>query len=69
MVYMCKEHGEKNTEWCVDCQEIVQCDHKDIEYYHTTDIIFDTKNGECTTKIGFKHCGTCGKILEKPFYV
>jgi hypothetical protein len=64
MAYNCKEHGALRSEWCDDCQKIVECDCSDMTYTRFKDLIYDTDTGEKTVTIRLHHCGTCGETIH-----
>lgn len=62
MAYTCDIHGELSSEWCGDCEKIVDCDCKNQTYSRFKDLIYDCDNGEMTVTIRVHHCETCGEI-------
>ena len=59
-MYICKEHGVLDHEWCEKCNDTVKCDHSDQETWRFKDLSYDYKNGEITITIRVGYCETCG---------
>ena len=66
-MYVCKKHGELESEWCDDCQEVVECDCSDVEKERYKDLIYDCAEGERTITIYLFYCGTCGYPISAEF--
>ena len=59
-MYKCKKHGMLKSEWCEECQAVVECDCKDQTTTRFKDMIYDSDQGERTITIRLYHCATCG---------
>lgn len=64
-MYRCYKHGTLESEWCNDCEEIIECNCSAMEVARFKDLIYESKMGEKTITIFLQHCSTCGK----PIYV
>jgi len=62
MAYVCKECGDKDSDWCDKCEELLQCDCSDQTYSRFKDLIFDCDDGEKTVTIRLHHCSCCGEV-------
>lgn len=62
MTYNCDIHGELDSEFCEECEKIVDCDCKNQTYSRFKDLIYDCEDGERTVTIRIHHCETCGEI-------
>ena len=61
-MYICEEHGEICSNWCEECEEVLDCNHENQTYTRIKDIIYDCEEGERTVTIRIHHCETCGDI-------
>lgn len=61
-MYICKEHGELEDEWCDECKVVVRCDHKDQTSSRLKDMYYESKNSDHYVTIRIDHCDTCGEI-------
>ena len=43
MTYICEEHGDLESEWCEQCEKIVECDCKNQTVTRFKDMIYDSK--------------------------
>ena len=60
-MYDCEKCGIIESEWCDDCEDLIECDCSDMTVTRFKDLMFDTKDGEKTVTINLHHCGTCGE--------
>ena len=61
-MYNCEKHGALESEWCDECEIIVQCDCQNITSTRFKDLIYDCEDGERTVTIRVHHCETCGMV-------
>jgi len=62
-MYICKIHGELDTEWCDDCGIIIECDHSETDYEYT-DVSYHCDNGLRSKNVYISFCKTCGEFFE-----
>jgi len=62
-MYICEKHGELKTDWCDECQKIIECTC-DAETIRFKDLHYDYKNGSRTVTIYLTFCLTCGKVID-----
>ena len=61
-MYWCEKHGKLESEWCDDCNIIVQCDCLDQTSTRFKDLHYDCEDGERCVTIWLSHCETCGQV-------
>ena len=59
-MYKCDIHGKIESEWCDECQKIIDCDHSDIGFTRRKDVDF----GELCITINVDYCETCDEIIS-----
>lgn len=59
-MFRCKEHGEKEADWCDECDTLLTCDCSDMVSTRIKDVCYDSISGERTITIYIHHCETCG---------
>ena len=60
-MYKCNMHGELDSEWCDECEKVVDCNCVDTVATRFKDQIYDCDKGERTVTLWFYSCETCGK--------
>ncbi len=63
-MYKCDKHGRIDSNWCDECEKLVQCDCSEIESSRVKDVIYDCEDGERTISITIQHCKTCGAVFD-----
>ena len=63
-MYICKEHGKLQNEWCNMCKTVCKCDHSERDVRRFKDLRIYCEDGERTFTIYVEYCITCGEILE-----
>jgi hypothetical protein len=60
MAYVCEHHGSLLSEWCNDCEEIIECDCSDMVHVSYKDLIYDPeRDTEKWTVVTIYHCEYC----------
>lgn len=59
-MYKCEEHGQLESEWCDECQKIVECDCTNQMYTRFKDLELNSKKARTVTLL-VCHCATCGE--------
>ena len=62
MTYNCDIHGKLESDWCEECEKIVDCDCLNQTSTRCKDLSYDCDDGERFVTIRIYHCETCGKI-------
>jgi hypothetical protein len=63
-MYKCELHGELESEWCDDCEEIVQCDCSHVTEIRFKDLEYDCTDGPRTFTMYLLCCETCGNRFD-----
>ncbi len=64
-MYICKEHGKKEVDWCDECEVLLSCDCSDVGYDRKKDLEFDI-GGKKTVLLTVEvtGCLTCSKVIS-----
>lgn len=60
MTWKCDKHGDRDNEFCLACNKLVDCEH-DMEYGRQW-VELDYDNGTRSHKFEYNICNTCGEI-------
>ena len=63
-MYICEIHGELDSDWCDECQKIVECDCSNQSEVIFKDLIYDCDEGERTVSLRLQFCETCGLPID-----